>query len=65
MQQLFLQKECHCVKRVRILSYSGPYSPAFALHTERYGVSVRIQSDCGKLRIRISQNTDTFYSVVM
>ena len=28
----------HCVKRVRIRSYSGPYFPAFGLNTERYAV---------------------------
>ena len=28
----------HCVKSVRIRSYSGPYFPAFGLNTERYGV---------------------------
>ena len=26
----------HCVKSVRIRSYSGPYFPAFGLSTERY-----------------------------
>ena len=28
----------HCVKSVRIWSFSGPYFPAFGLNTERYGV---------------------------
>ena len=28
----------HCVKSVRIRSYSGPYFPAFGLNTERYSV---------------------------
>ena len=32
----------HCVKSVRIWSYSGPYFPAFGLTTERYGGSLRI-----------------------
>ena len=31
----------HCVKSVRIRSYSGPYFPTFGLNTERYGVSLR------------------------
>ena len=53
----------HCVKRVSIRSYSGPNFPAFGLNTERYGVSLRIQSECGKIRTRITPNTDTFYSV--
>ena len=53
----------HCVKSVRIRSYFGPYFPAFGLYSERYGVSLRIQSDCGKMPTRITPNTDTFYAV--
>ena len=53
----------HWVKSVHIRSYSGPYFPAFGLNTERYGVSLRIQSKCGKIRTRITPNTDTFYAV--
>ena len=49
----------HCVKSVRIRSYSGPHSPAFGL---RYSVSLHIQSECGKMRTRITPNTDTFYA---
>ena len=30
----------HCVKYVRIRSYSGPHFPAFRLNMERYGGSV-------------------------
>ena len=26
----------HCVKTVRVRSYSGPYIPAFGLNTERH-----------------------------
>ena len=55
----------HCVKSVCILSYSGSYFPAFGLNTERYSVFLRIQSDCGKIRTRITPNTDTFYSVLV
>ena len=33
------------------------------LITERYGVSLRIQSICGKIRTRITPNADTFYAV--
>ena len=29
-----------------------------------YSVSLRIQSECGKMRTRITPNTDTFYEVV-
>ena len=42
------EKQSHCVKCVRTRSYSGPYFPAFGLNTERYSVSLRIQSECGK-----------------
>ena len=55
----------HCAKSVRIRSFSGPYFPAFGLNTERYGVSVRIQSECGKIRTRKTPNTDTFYAVIL
>ena len=40
----------HCVKSVRIRSNSGPHFPAFKLNTERYGLSLPIQSECGKIR---------------
>ena len=32
--------------------FSGPYFPAFGLNTERYSVSLRIQSEYGKIRTR-------------
>ena len=54
----------HYVKSVRIDSYSGPYFPAFGLNTERYAVSLRIQSECGKIQTRIIPNTDTFYALL-
>ena len=53
-------------------TYKCPYSalfwsrfPTFGLNTERYGVSLRIPSKCGKIRARITPNTDTFYAVVI
>ena len=49
----------HCVKSVRIRSYSGP----LGLHKERYRVYLRIQSECGKMQTRITPNADTFYAV--
>ena len=46
-------QKMHCEKSARIWSFSGPYFPTFGLNTERYFVSLRIQSKCGKtLRIR-------------
>ena len=46
----FMFGESHCVKSVRIRSYSGPHFPAFGLNA-------------GKMKARITPNTDTFYSV--
>ena len=51
------------VKSVCIRSYSDPYFPACGLNTERYGVSFRIQFECGKTGTRITPNTDTFHAV--
>ena len=62
--QNFVQLFLHCVKNVRIRSYSGTYFPTFGLNMERYEVSLRIQSECGKIRNRITANTDTFYAVL-
>ena len=51
------------MKSVRIRSFFGPYFPSFWLNTERYGVSLRIQSECRKMRTRKTPNTDTFQAV--
>ena len=56
-------RNLHCVKSVCIRSYSGPHFPAIGMNTERYFVSLRIQSECGKMRTRITPNTDTFCAV--
>ena len=37
-------KKWQYVKSVHIRSFSGPYFTVFALNTEKYGVSLRIQS---------------------
>ena len=50
----------HCVKNFRLWSYSGPDFSAFGTNTERYKVSPRIQSECGKMQTRITPNADTF-----
>ena len=58
----------HCVKSVRIRKFSGRYFPAFRLNTERYSVytpiSLRIQSECGKIRTRKTPNTESFHAVL-
>ena len=51
------------VKSARIRSYSGLHFPAFGLNTERYSVSLRSQSECGKMRTRITPKTETFHAV--
>ena len=43
--------------------FSAPYFPAFGLNTERCSVSLRIQSERGKIRTRITLNMDTFHAV--
>ena len=54
------KNDSDCVKSVRIRSYTGPHFPAFGLNTEGYS---RIQTECGKMRTRITPNTDTFYAM--
>ena len=53
----------HFVKSIRIRNYSGPYFPAFWRILTQYSLSLRIQSECVKIRTRITPNTDTFYAV--
>ena len=53
----------HYVKSVRIRSLSGLYFPTVVLNTEKYGLSLRIQSECGKIQTRKTPNTDTFHAV--
>ena len=50
------------MKSIRIRGYSGLYFSTFGLNTERCGVNLLIQSDCGKIRSRITPNTDTSYA---
>ena len=47
---------------VCIRSFSGAYFPAFGLNTERYSVSLRIQSECWKVRTRKIPNTESFHA---
>ena len=60
----FLWKIIPCVKSDLIRSCSGPHFPAFGLNTERNSVSLRTQSECGKMWTRITPNTYTFYAVI-
>ena len=54
----------YCVKYVRIRNYSGPYFPVLGHNTGRYSASLRIRSKCGKIRTRITLNTDTLHAVI-
>ena len=47
----------HCVKRVRIWSYSGPHFSAFGLNTERYSV---FSPNAGKCRKYADQNNSEY-----
>ena len=49
---LFLGKYNTAWKESKYGVISGRYFPAFGLNTERYEVSLRIQSKCGKIRTR-------------
>ena len=51
-------REPHCAKSARIKSFFGPWYLA-----EKYGVSLHIQSECGKIQTRKTPNTDIFYAV--
>ena len=59
-----LSEEDQCVKSVPIRSFSGPYLIAFGLNTERYGVLLGIQSECGKIQTGKTPNTVTFHAVL-
>ena len=41
------------------------YFPTSGLNTERYGASLRIQSECGKIRTRKTPNMDAFHAVII
>ena len=52
-------------KKCPYLQFFGPYFPSFGLSTEKYGVSLCIQSKCGKTRTRNTRNLDTFHPVII
>ena len=56
-RKIFANIASHCVKTVRIWSFSGPYFPTFGLNTGD------TESECGKIRTRKTPNTDTFNTV--
>ena len=67
VRHFVLIRETHCVKRVRIRSYSGPH---FSRIRTKYGeilrispYSVRMRENAEKMWTRITLNTDIFYAV--
>ena len=50
----------HCVKSVRIWSYSGPHFRRIFLHSFEYSVFLRIQSDSGKMWENVDQNISKY-----
>ena len=68
MSEQITKMECdiyYCMKSVHVWIYCGPYFRAVGRNMERYGVSLRIYSECGKIRARITPNTNTFNTVYM
>ena len=59
------EKHLHCVKIVRIRSFSVLHLRAFRLNTEICEVNLRIQSECVKIWTRNTPNTDTFHAVLI
>ena len=53
----------HYVKIVRIRNFSGPYFTAFGLNTERYYITLCIQSKYRKIWTRKTPDTGTFHAV--
>ena len=60
----FIQFENGNKKFVFLSREKYPYFLAVRLNTERYGVCLHIQSECGKIRTRKTPNTDTFNAVL-
>ena len=65
LQPLFQFQNLPYVKSVCIWSFPGLYFPAFGLNMEKYGVSLRIQSECGKTWAKEAMNTGTFQVVLV
>ena len=58
---IMLRKKCPCLEL--FWSAISPHFTVFRLNTERYSLSVRIQSKSGKMRTRITPSTDSFHAV--
>ena len=58
-----LRKKCHYSDL--FWSAFSPNFRAFGLNTKRYGLSLRIQSECGKVLTRKNSYLDTFHALHM
>ena len=65
MFEMVFKKSAPGAKGSKYGVFSGPYFPTFGLNTERYSVSLRIQSKCGKIRARKTLYLDTFQTVLV
>ena len=63
MKKCKLQQADHCLKSIRIWSFSSPYFLVLRFNMEIYFLSGHIQSECGEMRTRKTPNTDTFQAV--
>ena len=54
---------CQCVNSVKYGVFHGPYFAVFGLNTEIYGVTIRIQSEYGKMWTRETLHLDTCHTV--
>ena len=55
----------HCMNSVRFCCFSGPYFPELGLNTERYSVSLGIQSEFERIRTWKTPNTGTFHAFLV
>ena len=63
LSKTVLNNETSLRDKCRIQMFSGPLFLAFGLSTEWYGVSLRIQSEYGKIWSRKTPNMNTCYIV--
>ena len=65
MKKRALLKQGSLREKFLYSEFFSPYFPAVGLNTERYFVSLHIQSECGQRRTRKTPNTNTFYAVAI
>ena len=59
-------KDLHCIKKVRIRSFSDPHFSRIFSHSDRISpYSVQMRENQGKVRTRITLNKDSFYAALL